>query len=136
MSRNLGKRQQGDRRGTATEQKEALASSGAPSISSASDMTCVPTPDGQGQEDKEQESRDMAEAEKQLGGTADELAVQCSGMLGAAVLSSAATFCCGGLDAGDIGDTEQGSTKQCTRKGMPGKHGGWHFTTLSAGTFS
>nr|XP_023690459.1 nuclear receptor coactivator 7-like [Paramormyrops kingsleyae]XP_023690460.1 nuclear receptor coactivator 7-like [Paramormyrops kingsleyae]XP_023690461.1 nuclear receptor coactivator 7-like [Paramormyrops kingsleyae] len=139
MSRSLGKRQQGDRRGPASEQKEemllARASSAAQSISSASDMTCEPAPDGQGLGDKEQESHDMAEAKKQLGGTADELAVQCSGMLGTAVLSSAATFCCGGLDAGDIGDTEQGSTKQCTRKGTSGSkacggHGDLMFVRL------
>ncbi|XP_035286611.1 nuclear receptor coactivator 7 isoform X1 [Anguilla anguilla] len=55
------------------------------------------------------EGRDMAEVERELErgrGGVDELAAHSAGMLGVAVLSSAATFCCGGLDAGERVRTE------------------------------
>ncbi|KAI1895052.1 hypothetical protein AGOR_G00102300 [Albula goreensis] len=52
------------------------------------------------------ESQDKAEAQGQLeagarSATLDELAAHSAGMLGVAVLNSAATFCCGGLDTGE-----------------------------------
>lgn len=51
--------------------------------------------------DEEAESRDMAEAERQLDSSPlEELSEQHVGALGVAVLSSAATFCCGGQDVG------------------------------------
>lgn len=60
---------------------------------------------GMGQEGEEEEgageSLDMDEAERQLEGSPlEELALQTTGPLGAAVLSgAAATFCCGGKEA-------------------------------------
>lgn len=51
-------------------------------------------------EDEEPESRDMAEAERELAGSPVELLTEASvGSLGVAVLSSAATFCCGSQEA-------------------------------------
>ncbi|KAG9331048.1 hypothetical protein JZ751_020398 [Albula glossodonta] len=52
------------------------------------------------------ESQDKVEAQGQLeagarSATLDELAAHSAGMLGVAVLNSAATFCCGGLDTGE-----------------------------------
>ncbi|KAL4624194.1 nuclear receptor coactivator 7-like [Arapaima gigas] len=51
------------------------------------------------------------EAAAERGSTVDELTAQSVGMLGAGVLSSAATFCCGTLDAGDKGKTESARTE-------------------------
>lgn len=51
-------------------------------------------------EEEEAESRDMAEAESELDNSPLEVPSEASvGVLGAAVLSSAATFCCGGQEA-------------------------------------
>ncbi|KAJ8398157.1 hypothetical protein AAFF_G00430010 [Aldrovandia affinis] len=81
----------------------ALVSSATTDLRSASGLSPpCPPPNGRG---GEEESRDMAVGgERQLGAagvTVDELAAHPAGMLGVAVLSSAATFCCGGVDAGD-----------------------------------
>ena len=51
-------------------------------------------------EEEEAESRDMAEAEEELNSSPLEVLSEASvGVLGVAVLSSAATFCCGGQEA-------------------------------------
>lgn len=51
-------------------------------------------------EEEEAESRDMAEAEEELNNSPLEVQSEASvGVLGVAVLSSAATFCCGGQEA-------------------------------------
>lgn len=51
-------------------------------------------------EEEETESRDMAEAELELDNSPLEvLSEACAGGLGVVVLSSAATFCCGGQEA-------------------------------------
>lgn len=57
--------------------------------------------------DEEAESRDMAEAERQLDSSPLEvLSEEAVGGLGVAVLSSAATFCCGGQDVASKAKTE------------------------------
>ncbi|XP_017563324.1 oxidation resistance protein 1 isoform X1 [Pygocentrus nattereri] len=62
------------------------------------------------------ESRDMAEVERQL----EQLTLESSGTLGAAVLSSAATFCCGGANTELEQDcrTEQ---QPCLKKQVSGQ---------------
>ncbi|KAM9708785.1 oxidation resistance protein 1 isoform 1-T1 [Menidia menidia] len=78
-----------------------------------SDLPCLPLSlTGQVSEEEESDSRDMAEAERELVGSAD--SEESAGSL--AVLSSAATFCCGGQEpAGkvktDLLDTETSSVK-------------------------
>ncbi|KAM4625983.1 nuclear receptor coactivator 7 isoform 2-T2 [Polymixia lowei] len=89
-------------------------------------------------EDEGAESRDMAETEKQLDG---ELAGQTAGALGAAVLSSAATFCCGGQDVGskvkaDTNETEKnscvGNQTAVPRRLSSSSPGGLMFVRLRA----
>lgn len=71
--------------------------------------------------DEEAESRDMAEAERELESSPLEvLSEESVGGLGVAVLSSAATFCCGGQDVAskvktellNTGDTEKSNSSQ------------------------
>ncbi|XP_041668381.1 nuclear receptor coactivator 7 isoform X2 [Cheilinus undulatus] len=62
------------------------------------------------EEEEEAESRDMAEAEGELDKSPPEgLLEEPTGVLGVAVLSSAATFCCGGQEAERRGKMEQRS---------------------------
>lgn len=72
------------------------------------------TKEGSGEEE-EAESRDMAEAERQLDGSPlGALSEASVGVLGAAVLTSAATFCCGGQEVASklqADDTERSSVK-------------------------
>lgn len=73
-----------------------------------------------GEEEEEAESRDMAEAEGELDSSPLEVLSEASaGVLGVAVLSSAATFCCGGQEAArrvktGIDGTEKSSVKSQT----------------------
>ncbi|CAB1334934.1 unnamed protein product [Coregonus sp. 'balchen'] len=89
---------------------------------------------------EEESSSDMTEAEKQLEGNGsplEELVVQSSGALGVAVLSSAATFCCGGQEAAGTGnlvrmelvDREGTEKEQSVRNRTPGP------SRPSSGTF-
>lgn len=72
------------------------------------------TKEGSGEEG-EAESRDMAEAERELDGSPlGALSEASVGVLGAAVLSSAATFCCGGQEVASklqADDTAKSSVK-------------------------
>ncbi|XP_008283591.1 nuclear receptor coactivator 7 isoform X2 [Stegastes partitus] len=93
-------------------------------------------------EDEEPESRDMAEVEKELDGSPLEVLSEASvGGLGVAVLSSAATFCCGGQEAASkvnidllhAGDTEKSSVKSQTavpRRSSAGSPGTLMFVRL------
>lgn len=82
--------------------------------SELSSLGLVLTKEGSGEEE-EAESRDMAEAERELDGSQlGALSEASVGVLGAAVLTSAATFCCGGQEAASklhVDDTEKSSVK-------------------------
>ncbi|XP_041827377.1 nuclear receptor coactivator 7 isoform X2 [Melanotaenia boesemani] len=88
-------------------------------------------------EDEESESRDMAEAERDL--DSSPLEVQSEESVGGlAVLSSAATFCCGGQEAttklkAELLDSEKCSVKSQTavpQRPSAGSHGGIMFVRL------
>ncbi|XP_056151797.1 nuclear receptor coactivator 7 isoform X2 [Lampris incognitus] len=68
-------------------------------------------------EDEWLDSNDMAEAERQMRDSPlDELVEQSTGALGVAVLSSAATFCCGGQDVGGKVKTEPLPTDEAEKE--------------------
>ncbi|XP_071761468.2 oxidation resistance protein 1 isoform X1 [Centroberyx gerrardi] len=88
-------------------------------------------------EDEGPEMRDMAEAERELDSSPLEgLVEQSVGALGVAVLSSAATFCCGGQDAGnkvkmELLHTDKSSGKAAVaRRASSGSPGGLMFVRL------
>ncbi|XP_036397379.1 oxidation resistance protein 1 isoform X2 [Megalops cyprinoides] len=106
--KNLARRFHGAKHGHAADHKGkavlALVSSATADLRSASSLNLNPSLGGLTSEEHSTESQDTTEAEKQqetTGASVDELAAQSAGMLGVAVLSSAATFCCGGVDVGD-----------------------------------
>ncbi|XP_070834949.1 nuclear receptor coactivator 7 isoform X2 [Chaetodon trifascialis] len=89
-------------------------------------------------EEEEAESRDMAEAEEELNNSRLEVLSEASvGVLGAAVLSSAATFCCGGQEVASqlqrSDDTEKSCMKSQTavpRRSSAGGPGSLMFVRL------
>lgn len=93
-------------------------------------------------EDEEPESTDMAEVEKELDSSPLEVLSEASvGGLGVAVLSSAATFCCGGQEAASkvtinllhSGETDKSSVKSQTavpRRSSVGSPGSLMFVRL------
>ncbi|XP_029114589.1 nuclear receptor coactivator 7 isoform X2 [Scleropages formosus] len=117
-AKNLARKSQGIRKG---ETVLALVSSAAPG----------PSPGEGGAESRDAVGAERAES------AIDELAAQSAGVLGAGVLGSAATFCCGGLDAGDKRSAEGAEGPQAPRKGLPalspqtpGSHGALMFLRL------
>ncbi|XP_029937804.1 oxidation resistance protein 1 isoform X2 [Myripristis murdjan] len=93
------------------------------------------SPNNQVSEDEGTEGRDMAEAERELDSSPlEELAEQSAGGLGVAVLSSAATFCCVGQDAGSKVKTELRHADETQtavpRKLSSGSAGGLMFVRL------
>ncbi|KAI3367670.1 hypothetical protein L3Q82_026501 [Scortum barcoo] len=91
------------------------------------------------EEEEEGESRDMAEVEGELDSSPLEVLSEASaGVLGVAVLSSAATFCCGGQEAprkvkADTDRTEASSVKSQTavpRRASAGNLGSLMFVRL------
>uniref|UniRef100_UPI0037E7DEA4 oxidation resistance protein 1 isoform X2 n=1 Tax=Semicossyphus pulcher TaxID=241346 RepID=UPI0037E7DEA4 len=71
------------------------------------------------EEEEEAESRDMAEAEGELDSSPLEgLSEASAGVLGVAVLSSAATFCCGGQEVPSKVKTEQLSTDETQKSSV------------------
>ncbi|XP_030574571.1 nuclear receptor coactivator 7 isoform X2 [Archocentrus centrarchus] len=90
-------------------------------------------------EDEEAESRDMAEAERELASSPVEVLAEASvGSLGVAVLSSAATFCCGSqevaskanMDLLHAGKREKTSVKNQTAAPQRSSAGGLMFVRL------
>nr|XP_046268609.1 nuclear receptor coactivator 7 isoform X2 [Scatophagus argus] len=89
------------------------------------------------EEEEEAESRDMAEAEGELDSSPLEVLSEASvGVLGVAVLSSAATFCCGGQETEsklNTEETEKASVKSETavpRRSSAGSSGSLMFIRL------
>ncbi|KAM9341529.1 oxidation resistance protein 1 [Symphorus nematophorus] len=96
------------------------------------------TKEASGEEEEETESRDMAEAEGELDSIPLEVLSEAPvGVLGVGVLSSAATFCCGGQEAANkllhADETEKTSVKSQTavpRRSSAGCPGSLMFVRL------
>ncbi|XP_070776155.1 nuclear receptor coactivator 7 [Enoplosus armatus] len=96
------------------------------------------TKEASGEEEEEAESRDMAEAEGELDSSPLEVLSEGSvGVLGVAVLSSAATFCCGGPEAAskvkaELLHTSVKSQTAVPRRSSAGSPGSLMFVRLRA----